>query len=244
MKNIEIITTQNVVLQYELASLRDRIMAFVLDVVVMVIAFSILANFLSAIFSATEVGSTAAVLLVTCLVCVYSLMFEFLNKGRSIGKMALKIQVITLTGGNAALSDYAARWAFRLVDIYFSLGGIALILIVSSTKAQRLGDIIGNTAVVKTVPKTQIDLEDLLVIHKSDGYTPTYHQAKKLHEQDALLIKATLERHRKFYNDAHHEALDLLYDRIKAVLDIDHHGSDRKVFLHTILKDYVVLSRQ
>ena len=38
MKNIEIKTTQNVVLQYELAELRDRIIAFLIDFVCVIVA--------------------------------------------------------------------------------------------------------------------------------------------------------------------------------------------------------------
>ncbi len=30
----------------------------------------------------------------------------------------MKIQVIKLKGGRASFSDYAARWAFRMIDIY------------------------------------------------------------------------------------------------------------------------------
>src|SRR5688572_27010552 len=122
MKNIEIITTQNVVLQYELASLQDRIFAFVLDMVCLVFAFSITSGILTAILMSSETAQAVAMVILTSLFCCYSLLFEFFNNGRSLGKMAMKIQVIKVSGGRATFSDYAARWVFRLIDILFSLG--------------------------------------------------------------------------------------------------------------------------
>jgi uncharacterized RDD family membrane protein YckC len=239
MKSIEIITTQNVVLQYELATLQDRIFAFILDMVCLLISFSILSAFLGGIFQ-----SENAVLIVLCLVCFYSLVFEFFNKGRSIGKMALRIQVIKLSGGRATFSDYAARWVFRLIDIHFSLGGIAAILVMSSAKSQRIGDIIANTAVVKTSPKMNINLQDLLAIHNSSKYAPKYQQARKLQDQEALLIKSTLERYRRFRNDSHEDAVSQLSDKIQEMLAINEiRESTKYAFLQTVLQDYVVLSR-
>jgi uncharacterized RDD family membrane protein YckC len=243
MKNIEINTTQNVVLQYELAPLRDRIAAFLLDAVIIGVTFLILSAFMLAMFSGSREGAQAVTLLLLCVFSFYSLAFEFLNKGRSPGKMALKIQVIKLSGSQATFSDFAARWVFRLIDIFFSLGGVAVILITSSSKMQRIGDIVANTAVVKTVPKLNIDLDDLLGIHKSNKYIPKYQQAKKLQEKDALLIKATLERRRRFNNEAHDEAVDQLCQRVQELLGIDFIAEKKSVFLQTILQDYVVLSR-
>jgi hypothetical protein len=173
----------------------------------------------------------------------YSLVLETFNKGRSVGKMVMKIHVIKLAGGSANFSDYAARWAFRLIDIYFSLGAVAAILVLSSSKSQRIGDVIANTAVVKTLPKMNIDLQDLLSIHQINKYIPKYLHARKLREQDALLIKSALERYRRFNNESHKEAIKLLAEHIQRMLGIDQVVEERAVFLQTILKDYVVLSR-
>jgi len=243
MKNVEIITSQNVVLQYELASLQDRVLAFMLDMVCLFGGGGIMSAVFAGIFSFSKTAQDAVVLLIMCLACFYSLAFEFFNKGRSIGKMALKIQVIKLAGGQTTFADYAARWVFRLIDIFFSLGGIASILIMSSSKGQRIGDIIANTAVVRTQPKVNIDLQDLLSIHETSKYVPVYQQARKLQEQDALLIKTTLERYRRFRNESHQEALLALAERVQEILGIDAVQGKKSDFLQTILKDYVVLSR-
>lgn len=243
MKNIEIKTTQNVVLEYELADLRDRILAFLIDFVCLAVALSILSSIGFGIFAFSETIAGLFSVFLICVFLFYSLVMESRNNGQSIGKMAMRIQVIKTAGGQAVFSDYAARWAFRMIDIYFSFGGIASILIASSSRAQRIGDIVANTAVVKVMPRTNLKLKDLLTIHSLDSYTPQYLQAKRLMEEDVLIIKRTLDRYRQFPNEAHTEALDLLAQRVREVLAIDKVPSDERKFLQTVLQDYVVLTR-
>lgn len=242
MKNIEIKTTQNVVLQYELADLRDRIIAFGIDLVVMVVSISLF----STIGFSVIYGETAQMIWMIFLICIflfYSLAFEVFNNGQSLGKMALKIQVIKTVGGRATFPDYAARWVFRMVDIYFSLGGVASVLIASSSKAQRIGDIVANTAVVKLSPRMNLMLKDVLTIHSQDSYKPEYPQAKQLKEEDVLLIKSALDRSRKYNNDAHEEALALLTARVAEIIEAEQRNPDNRKFLQTVMKDYVVLTR-
>jgi hypothetical protein len=88
-----------------------------------------------------------------------------------------------------------------------------------------------------------LTLQDLLALHAKKSYTPKYLQARKLHEEDALLIKSTLDRYNKFDNESHEEAIDLLTNRIKEVLSIESHEGDQTRFLQTVLQDYVILSR-
>ncbi len=243
MKNIEIKTTQNVVLQYELADFRDRLMAFFIDLVCLGIALVILAMIGFSLFGFSGTTEVVFTIFLSCVFIFYSLVLEVNNKGQSLGKMAMRIRVIKTAGGQATFSDYAARWVFRMIDIYFSLGGVASILIASSAKAQRIGDIVANTAVVKLVPKMNLDLSDLLALYAQDSYKPTYLMAKQLVEEDVLLIKNALDRHRQFNNEAHQESLELLTERIKQILQLESIHSDKRFFLQTVLNDYVVLTR-
>ncbi len=243
MKNIEIKTTQNVVLAYELAELRDRIVAFLIDIVCMGAIIGLLSFIGYAGFYLEGTMATAFGVLLACIFLFYSLAFETLNNGQSLGKMAMKIQVIKINGGKATSADYAARWVFRMIDIYFSLGGIASILVASSVKAQRLGDIVATTAVIKLVPKVELSLADILTIKSKENHAVVYLQAKLLKEQEALLIKNVLDRYKKFPNAAHREALSMMAKRLCSVLDVQEAGHDEVQFLQTILHDYVVLTR-
>lgn len=241
MKIIEIKTTQNVVLQYELADLRERILAFLIDFTVLFFGILILSGIVSTVFYGTALS--VIMILVFCIFIFYSLLFETLNHGQSLGKMAMRIQVIKVTPGQPGFADYAARWVFRLVDIYFSLGGIASILIASSAKSQRIGDIAANTTVVKRTPRMQLSLKDILDIHAQGSYTPQYTQAKQLQEEDVLLIKSALARYQRYGNEAHADAVSLLAARIAGVLRLDAVPRDSKAFLQVVLKDYVILTR-
>lgn len=243
MKNIEIKTTQNVVLQYELADLRDRVIAYLIDIVCVGFTIWIVGYIFANAFVLYGTAEMIFVIFLFCIFIFYSLAFEVWNRGQSLGKMAMRIQVIKTAGGQATFSDYAARWVFRMIDIYFSFGGIASILVASSAKAQRIGDIVANTAVVKLTPRMDLKLKDLLSIHSQASYVPVFPQAKQLMEEDVLLIKSTLDRYRKFHNDAHEEALELMTKRIEEVLGIENSIGDQRKFLATILNDYVVLTR-
>jgi uncharacterized RDD family membrane protein YckC len=242
MKTIEIKTTQNVVLQYELAELRERIIAFAIDLIIVLFTIWLLAM----VFFSTVTSETTRNILVFVLIFIfvfYSIAFEVFNNGQSIGKMAMRIRVIKASGGKASFPDYAARWVFRMVDVYLSAGALASILITSSAKAQRVGDIVANTAVIKLNPQTDLKLKDLLAIRSQSSYQPQFLQAKQLQEDDVLLIKTTLDRFRSHPNNAHREAMELLSKKVKEVLSLRDVRMENRAFLQTVLNDYVVLTR-
>ena len=243
MKSIEIKTTQNVTLEYELADLRDRVVAFIIDLAILLVSLTMISMIG---FGGLRLEGTAATILSILMFCIflfYSLVMEVANNGQSVGKMAMKIQVIKTVGGQATFSDYTARWVFRMIDIWFSLGGIAAILVASSGKAQRIGDIVANTAVIKLIPKMNLRLSDVLAIKSQDSHKPTYIQAKQLEEEDVLLIKSTLERNRQYKNPAHQEAVRVLAEKTRSVLGVTSTTHNDAQFLQTVLHDYVVLTR-
>jgi uncharacterized RDD family membrane protein YckC len=243
MKSIEIKTTQNVILEYELADLRDRSVAFLIDVVVLVAGLMLLSFIGFAGLGLTGTAATVFSIFMSCCFLFYSLAMEILNNGQSVGKMAMKIQVIKTVGGQATFPDYAARWVFRMIDIWFSLGGIASILVASSAKAQRIGDIVANTAVIKLLPRMNLKLNDVLAIRSQESYKVVFHQARQIAEVDALLIKTTLERFRQFKNLAHQQAVQSLADKVKSEMGVIPPGLTDVQFLQTVLNDYVVLTR-
>jgi uncharacterized RDD family membrane protein YckC len=242
MKGIEIKTTQNVLLEYELATLRERILAFLLDLACIAVAITV-SSFLFQLFPIGGYMGTVVLIFLACIFIFYSLAFEVLNNGQSLGKKVLNIRVINITGEKATFYDYAGRWVFRMIDIYLSLGAIASMLIASSSKAQRIGDIASNTTVIKLVPSVNLYLNDILKIQSRETYQPVYVQAKQLVEEDVILIKSTIDRFKKYGNDAHIEAISQLTARMKSILEIKETIPDNVRFLQTIINDYIVLTR-
>src|SRR6185295_722864 len=137
-RTIEITTTQNVTIEYELADTLNRILAFVVDFVIIIVSLFFL-NLLASLFSIS--GPYFSWFVILPFFLFYSLISEIAADGQSWGKKAMGICVVKINGTKCSAGDYVIRWAFRLVDIYFSLGSIAALLIGSTERAQRLGDI-------------------------------------------------------------------------------------------------------
>ncbi len=243
MRSIELQTTQNVTINYELALLRDRILAFMLDTVIVVTAVLLIVNVLFGLVISLGLSTEFELLVVAPIFTFYTLVMESLNQGQTIGKMALRIKVVRVDGEQMVFTDYLLRWAFRLIDIWLSLGAIAIVVISSSSKGQRLGDMVSNTTVVKANPSLFVSLRDILQINTTSNYTPQYPEVRHFREQDMLTMKQTIDRYVKFRNPAHTEALHLLTNSVCEKLEISPVPEKKVEFLRGLIKDYIVLTR-
>jgi hypothetical protein len=113
----------------------------------------------------------------------------------------------------------------------------------SSAKGQRLGDMIANTAVIRTRQSRNISLNEVLSIKTISDYTPVYPEIMRCTEEDILVIKNVLDRHRKFPNEAHQEILSELAYKAAEKIDLEVIPENEELFLRTLLKDYVIISR-
>jgi uncharacterized RDD family membrane protein YckC len=240
MKNIEITTTQNVTIQYGLASVWERAIALAIDVAVISTVSSIVLGLQSWLFP--YASDIVLYLVILPFILLYSLIFEQFNNGQSLGKMALRLRVIRLDGEKANFLDYLMRWIFRALDIYFSFGGVAVLTVISSTNSQRIGDLLANTVVVNVGKAERMKLDNLLKLNKMDKYVVTYPQVIHLPENAMLTVKETLTKYAKHNNFAHQKALDLLVEKMEQELELK--APENKVqFLKILLKDYIVLTR-
>jgi hypothetical protein len=129
-----------------------------------------------------------------------------------------------------------------IADHLLSLGVVGTVLINTTPRRQRLGDIAADTIVVK-LGGPQIWLRDLLAIQTKDTYTPVYPQVRELAEKDMVFIKSVIVRAEKYRNQAHDEAVIELTEHLRERLEIEKMPANRLDFLRTLLKDYVVLTR-
>jgi len=242
MNTIDILTTQNVTIQYALAPARDRIFSFIIDVLMMGITLLLMSLLLASVFDG-QAQRYAQFIFSSIFFFFYSLGSEILMNGQSIGKRLIGLKIVKVTGTDPTLSDYLIRWAFRFIDIWFSLGSIATIMVSSGKRNQRLGDLLANTTVIKLNPWANVSLNEILAIHSIETYKPTYPQVKQFTEKEMLFIKNALERFRQFNNQAHREALAELSEKIGKRLGVSALPYDRLEFLKVVINDYVVLSR-
>lgn len=248
MPSIEITTTQNVTIDYELAPLRLRMLAFVLDLMILLVAYFLFVQLVLVLFGDTffeNMGLAMMVFLMPFLLFfAYHIFFEIRNIGQSPGKMALGIKVVRLDGKDPEWSDVVLRALMHIVDSLFTSGVIGAVLIKTTAKSQRLGDVAANTTVIKIAgTSAQFRLQDILNISSLDNYTPVYPQVRVLTERDMIFIKTVLNRIQKYPNTAHHDVVEDLVSHLMPILGIHKRPLNRIEFLRTLLRDYIVLTR-
>lgn len=91
--------------------------------------------------------------LVTCLVVVPTAV-ETATHGRSLGKLALGLRVVRDDGGSIGFRHAFIRALTGVVEIYLTLGGIAVLVGFLNPSSKRLGDLLAGThGQVERVPK-------------------------------------------------------------------------------------------
>ncbi|MBK7443664.1 MAG: RDD family protein [Bacteroidetes bacterium] len=241
MRTIDILTTQNVTINYELADAKDRIFATIIDYIIEWLAIFILSLIFIQGFGMHD--DYFQYVFSLPIIFFYFFVSEVVMDGQTIGKKILSIKVVKLTGEQPSINDYLMRWALRPVDVLFSLGSIGILMVSSSDKAQRLGDIIANTTVIKLNPTQRLQLNDLLKIRTTTNHEPTYPQVRNFTEPEMLLLKEVMDKSLKYRNDSHEEALEQACQLVKQRLHLEKIPADRATFIRTLIKDYVALSR-
>ncbi|MEM1096249.1 MAG: RDD family protein [Bacteroidota bacterium] len=185
METVQIQTTQNVSIDVEVAGVGDRVVACIVDYLLVISYLSVgslaVANFNSITLWVTTVMLPAWLYFLVCHV--------FFN-GQTLGKYLMKIRVSRLDGRRPTLGNYVLRWLLRLIDIDLTTGMVGLVTILINGKGQRLGDIAAGTTVVKI--QRRLRLTDTLFTEVDEGYAVTFPTAEVLSEEDILTIKDVL----------------------------------------------------
>ena len=155
-------TPEGVELNLTLAGLASRVLASLLDGLIQSIAGGVLATALFVIFSG-DLGTLGLGLLALSLFLIffgYPILFEVLDGGRSVGKRATGLRVVTLDGGPIGFGAAAIRNIMRLIDLLPGGYAVGAIAILATPHNQRLGDMAAGTVVIrerstKVVPSVQ-----------------------------------------------------------------------------------------
>jgi uncharacterized RDD family membrane protein YckC len=244
VKTVDVITAHNISIDYEAASLASRGVALFLDLLIITVYTAIMSQIIAiTTFGASEGVIILLYIIVLIPVTFYSLLFEYLLKGQTVGKMAMGIRVVNLNGENATLNDYTLRWTFRIIDFWFSAGAIGSLFISTTEKGQRLGDVLAQTAVVRNKPEQVYSIRDILNIKDRTKHEPTYLAVSKFTDEDMILIKNAINRVKRYPNDAHKDLVRELAKRAADELNLDEVPKKKLTFLKTLLQDYIVLTR-
>lgn len=245
MATIDIRTPQNVTIEYELASLRDRFAALFMDIIIVLSVYLLIVILLFEVIAVDFDGIIIRFIMLLPLVIFffYQLLFELFADGQSIGKRAVGLRVIRIDGRETGLGEHALRAIFYFIDLLLSLGTIGALLISASTNRQRLGDMTANTTVIKVKFNMRFRLEDIMKINTLEDYEITYPNVKNLSEQDMLLIKNIISRYNKYKNEAHQSVVDELTSKVMTELEIKEQPENKIEFLKTLIRDYIVMTR-
>lgn len=230
MQTISVQTTQNVSIQYPLASVGDRILAHLLDRLILA------AYFIIVITVFLNIGVQVIWLWVMSIAIpwfFYFLVFEIFMNGQSPGKRVMNIQVVRLDGTQPSIGDYILRWVLSLIDFYLLSGALAVVVIAINGQGQRLGDIVAGTCVVKLIAQKEITATDVF-ISPDESYVPIFPQVIQLASRDIELIQQALEANMNFDNV---QPVMVVAEKIKSLLGIQTDLPPVE-FLYTIVKDF------
>lgn len=231
MNTIKITTTQNIELEYELASVGERIAGYFIDLLI-IIAYLIIIFFI--MIGGKIIGwDSWIVFLFFIPVFFYDLISEVYMNGQSVGKKVIKIKVVSLDGGQASVGQYLIRWLFRLVDFSMTNNLCALISVAVSERKQRVGDMVAGTTLIRTSPRTALQ-QTIYVPTQQVDYIVSFPEVANLADKDMQLIKEVIISVNRTGNMMlAHEASE----KIKQTLHIQSSMAPLH-FLQALLSDY------
>lgn len=230
MQAVSVQTTQNIELEYPLAGIGERMLAFLLDILIMFSFIAVVAG----IFSIPGFDTPDFLIWITVIIAfLYRFFAELFFNGQTVGKSVLKIKVVKIDGNPPSVANYFLRWLLEPID--FFIVGLAVVLIILNKRGQRLGDMLAGTTVVKIKRITAANVRNKAIMTPVDeDYVPTYSEAGNISDHDIRIIKDALKA---FREDAAEQAVAVLEQKLKEKYNIQSEQPTVK-FLYAILRDH------
>ena len=127
---LKVHTAQNVLLEFPVGNVGQRILAGFLDLLVCVVYYFLASWIFEGLMGAVFIDESPNLIfyiVVVLPITFYLPTIEYLWNGRTLGKAALKMRVVRLDGSSATLGDIILRWLIRTIDVKL---GFALMLLV------------------------------------------------------------------------------------------------------------------
>lgn len=163
-----VVTPEAVVLDLPTAGVATRAFARLVDLLIQLVVGTVVV-----LLCAWALGSLMSMMFIVVVAMVFTLLvwpigMEVLWRGRSVGKAAFGLWVIAADGSPVQPRQSVVRGLLALVDIYFSVGFVALLSAMFSPAGQRLGDMAASTVVVRH--RSRGDAENPVVFYPPVGY--------------------------------------------------------------------------
>lgn len=235
MESISIQTAQNIEIEYDIASLWDRVAAALIDYALL---FSFMFGMLWIAINLRlgwDWWYMFYILFLFAPYAFYDLAFEVFMDGQSPGKKIRRIKIVRIDGMQPALGNYLMRWLLRIIDISLVGGAVAMISILLGGKGQRLGDIAAGTTVVRL--RERATLDDTILTALTENYTPAFPQVAALSDGDIGIIKEVLATGRTMGYEVANRLLAQMKDALQRKMNI-RTEMPPLTFLQTVMRDY------
>lgn len=145
-----IITPEAVVLDFELAGLASRSIAYAIDIAVQFGALMAYLVVVGAISAASPVVGIVLMLVgLIVIVLGYPVIMETFRGGRTLGRMVVKTRVVTVEGAPVRFRHALIRSLLGIIDLLISVGAVAVVTSLLTKRGQRLGDLVAGTMVIR-----------------------------------------------------------------------------------------------
>lgn len=192
------VTPDAVVLDVDVAGIGSRGIAYLIDLAVVLTALSMLQLAQMVLGGGGFVPGSAAIAVLLLAAAVlqfgYPIGFEVLWRGRSLGKAAMGLRVITVEGAPVGFRHATIRAAAAIFELLATLGLGAIITAFVSPRSQRLGDLAAGTVVIRERrAKAPVLAVRFPIPLGLEGFTRTL-EVDRLRSSDRALLRDVLRR--------------------------------------------------
>ena len=144
------VTGEAVALDLRLARLPSRALALAIDVLIQLVALTVLIVAALAAFPAVDsaLGAAISLSIVILVIVGYPTIMETLTHGRTVGKLALGLRVVRTDGGPVRFRHSFVRALFLVFELWLTCGLIGLLTCLFNAQGRCLGDLFAGTLVV------------------------------------------------------------------------------------------------
>ncbi|MBX2844622.1 MAG: RDD family protein [Saprospiraceae bacterium] len=233
MSRIKIETEQNIEVEYRVASIGDRILAWLIDFIILALYIVLITYVLIQFFGGWDYIDDVNVFFIIAYIpaLLYHFLFELFFQGRTPGKFIMKTKVAMLDGSRPSVAAYLLRWLLRLIDMPF-YGSVAVVSYLFSNKGQRVGDRAAGTTVLKLKPAE--DYEKKLSVNLPQDHVIQFPSVHQLKDEHIRIIKEVLALP---YGAKRNYLAANVSDKIKNFLQVESELPATQ-FLNAVVQDY------
>jgi uncharacterized RDD family membrane protein YckC len=145
-----VVTGDAVVLDVQIAQLPIRALSFLIDGLVVFFGYLLGVVLWATTLSDLDTAFSAAVLIIFTVLTLfgYPLVFETATRGRTLGKMALGLRVVSEDGGPERFRQALFRALAGFIELWALTGGPAVVCSLLNSKGKRIGDVFAGTVVI------------------------------------------------------------------------------------------------